>query len=79
MHKYLLVSLLDPEPNPQIRAPLRLEILTFGFRDRRQILGPRLALFDLGILVLTTGLVIYCRALVSRESCAEGRPPETAV
>ncbi len=43
-----------------------LDILTFGFRDRWQILGPRLALFDLGVLLLTTGFVIYCRTQASR-------------
>ncbi|MCP2317127.1 hypothetical protein APR12_002467 [Nocardia amikacinitolerans] len=43
-----------------------LDILTFGFRDRWQVLGPRLALFDLGVLLLTAGFVIYCRTLVSR-------------
>lgn len=43
-----------------------LDIITFGFRDRWQILGPRLALFDLGVLLLTAGFVIYCRALTSR-------------
>ncbi|MEU2035861.1 hypothetical protein [Nocardia amamiensis] len=43
-----------------------LDILTFGFRDRWQILGPRLALFDLVVLLLTAGFVFYCRTLVSR-------------
>ncbi|WP_159840730.1 hypothetical protein [Nocardia sp. CY41] len=43
-----------------------LDILTFGFRDRWQILGPRLAQFDLGVLLLTTGFVIYCRTQVFR-------------
>ncbi|NKY58797.1 hypothetical protein [Nocardia flavorosea] len=44
-----------------------LDILTFGFRDRWQILGPRLAMFDLVVLLLTTGFVIYCRTLASRQ------------
>lgn len=43
-----------------------LDILTYGFRDRWQILGPRLGLFDLGVLLLTAGFVIYCRTLASR-------------
>ncbi|WP_102144994.1 hypothetical protein [Mycobacterium hubeiense] len=43
-----------------------LDILTFGFRDRWQVLGPRLALFDLGVLLLTAVFVIYCRSLSSR-------------
>ncbi|MFI6866600.1 hypothetical protein [Nocardia sp. NPDC050406] len=43
-----------------------LNILTFGFRDRWQMLGPRLALFDLGVLLLTAGFVFYCRRLKTR-------------
>ncbi|MGK8522541.1 hypothetical protein ACRS6B_13725 [Nocardia asteroides] len=43
-----------------------LDILTFGFRDRWQILGARLALFDLAVLLLTAGFVLYCRTQKSR-------------
>jgi hypothetical protein len=43
-----------------------LDILTFGFRDRWQILGPRLALFDFGVLVLTAGFAYYCHAMMSK-------------
>ncbi|WP_245649659.1 hypothetical protein [Nocardia shimofusensis] len=47
---------------------LILDVLTFGFRDRWQTLGPQLALFDLGVLALTTGFAVYCRAMKSRGS-----------
>jgi lipid-A-disaccharide synthase-like uncharacterized protein len=38
-----------------------LQIITFGFMDRWSILGSRLALTDIGVMVLTFGLWIYCR------------------
>jgi hypothetical protein len=47
-------------------AQLCLDVVTFAFMDRWQILGPRLALFDGGILLLTLGLLLYCRAMSAR-------------
>jgi hypothetical protein len=40
-----------------------LDVVTFAFMDRWQILGLRLALFDGGVLLLTVGLLFYCRAM----------------
>lgn len=47
-------------------AQLCLFVVTFAFMDRFQILGPRLALFDCVILLLTVGLLLYCRAMSRR-------------
>jgi hypothetical protein len=47
-------------------AQLCVDVVTFAFMDRWQILGPRLALFDGGILLLTLGLLLYCRAMFAR-------------
>jgi hypothetical protein len=51
-------------------AQLCLDAVTFAFMDRWQALGPRLALFDGGILLLTLGLLLYCRAM-SAPFCAD--------
>jgi hypothetical protein len=48
-------------------SQLCLDVITFAFMDRWQILGPRLALFDGGILILTLGLLLYCRAMSARD------------
>jgi|SRR5690606_17669367 len=45
---------------------LILAILTFGFSDRWQILGPQPAVFDIGTLLLTTGFAVYCHAMKTR-------------
>jgi uncharacterized membrane protein YphA (DoxX/SURF4 family) len=47
-------------------AALCLNVGTFGFMHRWQILGPRLAVFDAGVLLLTIGLLLYCRAMAAR-------------
>jgi hypothetical protein len=44
-----------------------LDVVTFAFMDRWQILGMRLALFDGGVLLLTVGLLFYCRAMAARD------------
>jgi hypothetical protein len=44
-------------------AQLCLLVLTFGFRDRWNVFGPRLSLFDIGIWVITLGLWLYSRAM----------------
>ena len=44
-----------------------LNVVTFAFMDRWQILGTRLALFDGGVLLLTVGLLLYCRAMSARD------------
>jgi hypothetical protein len=44
-----------------------LDVITFAFMDRWQILGPRLAVFDGGVLLLTVGLLFYCRAMAARD------------
>lgn len=43
-----------------------LDVLTFTFRDRWQMLGTGLAGFDLAIVALTAGFVLYCRVQRSR-------------
>lgn len=47
-------------------AQLGLVVVTFGFMDRWQALGPWLALFDVGVLVLTIALVLYCGMMSRR-------------
>lgn len=47
-------------------SQLCLQIITFGFMDRWSILGPRLALTDIGVMVLTFGLWLYCYQLRRR-------------
>lgn len=42
-------------------SSLILQIITFGFMDRWSILGPRLSLTDIGVMVLTFGLWLYCQ------------------
>lgn len=42
---------------------LVLQVITFGFMDRWNILGPRLSIVDIGVLVLTCGLWLYCHCL----------------
>ncbi len=44
-----------------------LNVVTFAFMDRWQILGTRLALFDGGVLLLTVGLLFYGRAMATRD------------
>jgi hypothetical protein len=48
-------------------AQVCLDVVTFAFMDRWQILGTRLALFDGGVLLLTLGLLLYCRAMAARD------------
>ena len=45
-----------------------LDVVTFAFMERWQILGTRLALFDAGVLRLTVGLLFYCRAMSARDA-----------
>ncbi len=45
---------------------LALELITFAFMDRWNILGPWISLFDIGILILTFGLFFYCRVMTRR-------------
>ncbi|GII02070.1 hypothetical protein [Planobispora takensis] len=47
-------------------AQLSLLILTFAFRDRWDILGPQMSLFDIGVGVLSIAFWWYCRAMRSR-------------
>lgn len=42
---------------------LLLEVLTFAFRNRFNIFGPWISLFDIALLLMTCGLLFYCRAL----------------
>jgi uncharacterized membrane protein len=41
---------------------LILQFLTFTFRNRWNVLGPWISLFDIAIMLMTFGLFIYCRA-----------------
>ena len=45
---------------------LLLQFVTFTFMNRWNILGPWVSLFDIGIMLLTFGLFIYCKAMVKR-------------
>lgn len=47
-------------------ANLCLVLATFGFKDRWNVFGPWMSLFDFVILALTFGLWAYCRAMLSR-------------
>ncbi|GGS62176.1 hypothetical protein GCM10010156_21230 [Planobispora rosea] len=47
-------------------AQLVLLILTFAFRDRWDILGPSMSLFDIGVGVLSFLFWWYCRVMLSR-------------
>ena len=49
-----------------VAAQLCLDLLTFGFRNRWQALGPWISLFDILILLLTFGLFVYCRSMARR-------------
>jgi hypothetical protein len=44
-----------------------LDVVTFAFMDRWLTLGPRLALLDGAVLLLTLGLLLYCRAMSARD------------
>jgi hypothetical protein len=44
-----------------------LDVVTFALMDRWQILGTRLTLFDVRVLLLTVGLLFYCRAMSRRD------------
>jgi hypothetical protein len=48
-------------------SQVSLDVVTFAFMDRWQILGMRLALFDGGVLLLTVRLLLYCRAMSARD------------
>lgn len=45
---------------------LFLEILTFTFRNRWNVFGPWISLFDITLLLMTWGLFFYCRALTKQ-------------
>lgn len=47
-------------------SQLILMLVTFGFMNRWEILGPRLSIVDVGVWVLTAGLWLYCRAMRRR-------------
>ncbi|WP_191897064.1 hypothetical protein [Planomonospora parontospora] len=47
-------------------AQLVLLILTFAFRDRWDILGPSMSLFDIGVGVLSLAFWWYCRVMLNR-------------
>ena len=44
-----------------------LDVVTFAVMDRWQNLGPLLALLDGVVLLLTLGLLLYCRAMSARD------------
>jgi hypothetical protein len=48
-------------------SQLCLDVVTFAFMDRWQTLGPRLALLDGAVLLLTLGLLLYRRAMSARD------------
>lgn len=48
-------------------ADLILLLLTFTFRNRLEILGTDVAVFDVFILLMTFGLYLYCRIMNKRK------------
>lgn len=47
-------------------ADMILLILTFTFRNRWNVLGSRIAVFDFFILAITFGLYLYCRYVFNK-------------
>lgn len=47
-------------------SQLVLSLLTFGFRNRWEVFGPWLSLFDIAVMVLTFAFWLYCRAIRAR-------------
>lgn len=45
---------------------LCLQVLTFAFMNRWNVLGPWISLFDFALLILTFALFYYCRELLKR-------------
>ncbi|MEC2072446.1 hypothetical protein [Alkalihalophilus marmarensis] len=45
---------------------LCLQVLTFSFMNRWNVLGPWISLFDIALLILTSSLFYYCRRLLKR-------------
>ncbi|ADZ20651.1 membrane protein [Clostridium acetobutylicum EA 2018] len=43
-----------------------LEVLTFAFRNRWDVFGPFISIFDITLLIITWGLFFYCRKLTKR-------------
>lgn len=50
-----------------LMSQLCLDLVTFGYMDRWRVFGPWQSLFDGGILLLTAGLVLYCRRMSTRD------------
>ncbi|GAA0071081.1 hypothetical protein UT300003_26050 [Clostridium sardiniense] len=48
-------------------SDILLLILTFSFRNRLTVLGVNIALFDIGIAVITFGLYYYCTKMKKKE------------
>jgi len=46
---------------------LLLEAITFVFRNRWEVLGPSISMFDFGLLIITWAFFFYCRYLSKRE------------
>lgn len=45
---------------------LILEAITFAFKNRWEVLGPFISMFDLGLLIITWAFFFYCRYLLKR-------------
>ncbi|WP_280299786.1 hypothetical protein [Nocardia neocaledoniensis] len=49
-----------------VLGQIALALVTYGFRDRLDILGTRLALFDLMVFLLSVAFAVYCHRLLRR-------------
>ncbi|CDQ19647.1 hypothetical protein SAMN05192559_104126 [Halobacillus karajensis] len=45
---------------------LLLEAITFAFKNRWEVLGPFISMFDIGLLIITWAFFFYCRYLAKR-------------
>jgi len=52
---------------------LFLEAITFAFKNRWEVLGPFISIFDLGLLIITWAFYFYCRYLARREILKQSR------
>lgn len=46
---------------------LLLEIITFSFMNRWNVLGTFISLFDIGLLIITWGFFFYCKFLIRKK------------
>ncbi|UGT56610.1 hypothetical protein [Nocardia asteroides] len=49
-----------------VLGQIGLALVTYGFRDRLDILGTRLALFDLMVFLVSVAFAVYCHRMLRR-------------